>query len=227
MRWTLIAVVGSMLAGCSTAATKPETDTGSSTIDWIEFVQWEDTEYIRNYATAELDNEWPIGKELGEVTFMLDGHAGTQYKIKNGDAAYLPIGTKLYEMEGYDPAFRIVANGDLYEVARPGKSRVLGDFLDIDGEVKRVVLQSSEDLSFIHEFSQKHTEEFIEQLLAIPYAPDSGRREGERIFFAIELKDGSMTRSLYLPETGYLDYGGKASPRIVEIFEEELKAAGN
>ena len=225
MKWTLIVVVGILLAGCSTNPSKQDNNIFKTTIDWVEFVQWENTEYIRNYEASELDIEWPIGKELGEVAFMLNGHAGTQYQINNGDAAYLPIGTKLYEMEGYDPAFRIVANGDVFEVARPGKARLFGDFLDLNGKVERVILQSNEDLSFIHEFSQKHSEEFIEQLLTIPYAPDSENREGEQIFFAIELKDGSMTRSLYLPETGYLNYGGKASPRIVEIFEEELEAA--
>ena len=109
MKWTLIVVVGILLAGCSTASSKPDTGIVNSSIDWVEFIKWENTEYTRNYEVSELDIEWPIGKELGEVTFMLDGHAGTQYQIKNGDAAYLPIGTKLYEMEGYDTSFRIIA----------------------------------------------------------------------------------------------------------------------
>lgn len=225
-KWILIAVC-TLMAGCTSASPQSEHDEAMSIIDWIDFVQWNDTNYTANYEANELKEQWVTGKELGETTYMLDGHAGMNHKAKNGDAAYLPIGTKLYEMEGYDPVFRIVADEKIYEVQEPGHAAVLGDFLDIRGKVKRVILQSEEDLSPVGEFSSEHTEEFVEELLSLPYEPRHELREGSRVFFGIELQDGTMTRSLYWPDTGELNYGSQVSERMAEIFQEEMKAAGD
>lgn len=214
-----------LLSGCSSTLSNPLPSPGNSVIDWVDFVKWNDTTYSANYETNELDLDWETGEEVGKVKYMLDGHAGANHMSKNGDAAYLPKGTKLYEIKGYDPDFRIFADGKVYEVSEAGNFETIGDFLDIQGKVKRVILQSEEDLSFVGEFSEEHAAEFIEELLALPYKEEYELSEGKRVFFGIELEDGSMTRSLYWPETGYITYGGKASDRMKEIFEEEMNIA--
>ncbi|EGQ26099.1 hypothetical protein HMPREF9372_1907 [Sporosarcina newyorkensis 2681] len=63
-------------------------------------------------------------KVLGEVRYTLDGHAGANHRSKNGEAAYLPKGTELYEIKGDDPAFPILANNKLYEVSEAGKAEM-------------------------------------------------------------------------------------------------------
>ncbi|PIC86030.1 hypothetical protein CSV72_10215 [Sporosarcina sp. P20a] len=77
-------------------------------IDWVDFVKWNDATYEANYEINELKKDWETAGEVGEVEYMLDGHASANHQSKNGDAAYLPKGKKLFAMKGYDPAFRII-----------------------------------------------------------------------------------------------------------------------
>ena len=215
-----------IIAGCSNGQSLQgigQSQQAQSVIDWVDIIRWNDTDYVNNYEVNQMKEEWPIGTELSEVKFKMDGHAGANYQMKNGDAAYLDIGTKLYEMKGYDPAFRIVANGKVYEVFQPEKAETIGDFLDIDGKVKRIILQSSYDLSIVGEFSQQRIDEFVDELLALPYDPAvfDDRGTGPRVFFGIELEDGTMTRTVYYPESKVINYGAVASDRLAEILEEE------
>ena len=90
---------------------------------------WNDNTYEFNYKSNELERNWETGAELGEVKYMLNGNAGVNHKTVNGDAAFLSPGTKLYEMKGYDPGFRIIANDNVYEVNEPETLRHLVIFL--------------------------------------------------------------------------------------------------
>ena len=213
-----------LLAACSFNPSRLLPSSHNAIVDWVDFVKWNDTNYSANYEINELEKDWETAGEVGEVKYMLDGHAGSNYTSQNGDAAYFPKGTKLFAMKGYDPAFRIIADGKVYEVSESKKAETIGDFLDIKGKVKRVVLQSEEDLSFIGEFSEEHAEQLIKELLMMPYEPDLRATEGKQVFFGIELVDGTMTRSLYWPETGYINYGGMASEKVREIFKLEMDA---
>ncbi len=227
MRKLLVLLCGIfIIAGCSNGQFLQgfgQSRQTQSVIDWVDSIQWNDSDYVNNYEVNQLKEEWPVGTELGEVTFKMDGHAGANYQLKNGDAAYLDVGTKLYEMEGYDPAFRIVADGKVYEVSHPENAETIGDFLDIDGKVERIVLQSTYDLSIVGEFSQERIDEFVDELLALPYDPAvfDERGSGPRVFFGMELEDGTMTRTVYYPESRVINYGAVVSDRLAEILEQE------
>lgn len=215
-----------LLSACSFNPSRLLPSSPNTIIDWVDFVKWNDTTYTANNEINTLERDWETAGEVGEVKYMLDGHAGPNHRSKNGDAAYLKKGTKLFAMKGYDPAFRIIADGKVYEVSEPEKAETIGDFLDIKDKVKRVILQSNQDLSFVREFSEEHAEQLIEELLVMPFEPNLRGTEGKQVFFGIELKDGTMTRSLYWPETGYINYGGVASERVKEIFEAEMGGYG-
>lgn len=47
-----------------------------------------------------------MGDKVREVTHMLSMHACTDHVTENGDAAFLPIGTVVYELKGYKAQFR-------------------------------------------------------------------------------------------------------------------------
>ena len=152
-------------------------------------MQWNDSIYSANYEINQLEKDWETDGEIGKIKYMLDGHAGSNHRLKNGDASYLSKGTKLYAMKG---------------------------------KVQRVILQSDYDLSFVGEFSAKYAEQLVEELLLMPFEPEIRATEGKSVFFGMELKDGTMTRSLYWPDTGYINYGGLASQKAKEIFEAEM-----
>ncbi|MEG0308118.1 MAG: DUF4362 domain-containing protein [Clostridium sp.] len=70
-------------------------------IDWIDFVKWNDISYEN--ANTLVPNEY-IGNELGEVSKIAPTEVtGTKPpKSENGEAAFLNIGTKLFEIKGYN-----------------------------------------------------------------------------------------------------------------------------
>lgn len=95
-KWMCILVLAviSLTAACSQEGTK-------SVIDWVDFLKIGDKRYIGVYE-AVLTNESYLGEEeIGEVKFTVgDVVTKTDYKIKNGDAAYLPMGTKIKAIKG-------------------------------------------------------------------------------------------------------------------------------
>lgn len=101
-----------LLGGCSNDQTISK-DCPEGIIDYLDVLALHDVEYALN--TSDV-NETRKGKKIGEVTYMLDGHACSDHQMVHGDATYLPIGTQIYEHRDYKRDFRVIANNRLYEV---------------------------------------------------------------------------------------------------------------
>ncbi|MHA6261165.1 hypothetical protein ACXYMX_14860 [Sporosarcina sp. CAU 1771] len=216
-----------ILAGCSPSRFLP--GLAQETIDWVDAVKINDSMYYANYEMNDSGVTFESGSEIGEVHFNMDGHANSSYKMKNNDATYLSKGTKIYEMKDYAPAFRVIANGKVFEIGEPGHAKLLGDFLDIEGKVDTVRFVSYEDDSLIGELSEKLTKAFVEELLALPYEPDAYKTrntDGYAVFLEIVLTDGSITRTSYWPESKFIWYGAIATDRLNDLLVKELAANG-
>ncbi|MGM0903682.1 MAG: hypothetical protein ACQEXB_21600 [Bacillota bacterium] len=76
---------------------------GNVVIDWVDFIKWNGIEY-NGIHTAVIAGESDIGEKIGEIEFMVaDNVTNSNYKIKNGDAAFHEKGTELYRVKGmYD-----------------------------------------------------------------------------------------------------------------------------
>lgn len=86
----------------------PEEDTpsikGNAIIDWVDFVKMNGRSYSGLYAGVLVDGRDVTDHAVGEVKFMVSGAVSNpEYKTKDGDAAFLPIGTKLFEVKGFKP----------------------------------------------------------------------------------------------------------------------------
>ncbi len=88
--------------------------TGDSTVmvDWVDFVQLDGTQYV-----ADLDGKVPavasnqMGSVVGRVECelsVLKFHAEPD-PAADGDAAFIPVGTKLYAVRGYGTSCRVAA----------------------------------------------------------------------------------------------------------------------
>lgn len=72
---------------------------GATVIDWVDFIQFEGKHYTA-VSTAIVSDKNGIGKKAGEVDFKVaDNINSTNYKVKNGDAAFWEKGTALYEVK--------------------------------------------------------------------------------------------------------------------------------
>ncbi len=60
--------------------------------------------------------ESDLGPQIAEIKFKLAGNVrDPDYKVKDGDAAYLEVGTPIHSINGYLPKFRVavVTNGGM------------------------------------------------------------------------------------------------------------------
>lgn len=98
-----------LLSGCQFGFT------GRTIIDWVDFLKLNGITYTGTWHAA-LTDPGKIGKEIGEVRFKVDENVhNSNYKTKDGDAAFLEKGTLIYEVVGY-PVTELVAVADRFAV---------------------------------------------------------------------------------------------------------------
>lgn len=99
-RVLMIAAILMLLAGCS----RQERDgiTVQAEIDWVDFVMLNGHSYTGLYNSIIADPANVTEEEAGRTAFKVaDVVSNPDYTIKDGDAAFLPIGTVLYKVKGY------------------------------------------------------------------------------------------------------------------------------
>ena len=79
-------------------------------IDWVPFVQVHGREYV---ALTSRDSPTPrseLGRVVATVRHTLEGNVhDPHYRARNGDASFLPVGTRLYAVGGFGSWFRVAS----------------------------------------------------------------------------------------------------------------------
>jgi hypothetical protein len=195
-------------------------------IDWADFLKINGIRYSADYEVNNSGLKIEKGKKMGEVTYMLDGNACSDHKSEDGDAAYLSVGTEIYELKGYKSNFRIVADGKIYEVTDNPEAKTIGELFDIEGKVEKVGFASTHDGSHIDDFSEAGTKEFIAQFLELPYEGfekvyKSSLDDKSRIFIDIHLEDGTFVRNSYWLDENVLNPGANGTKELKKIVLNE------
>lgn len=69
-------------------------------VDWIDFIRFQNINYENTNIMLEPDM---VGKELGQVIERAPTKINrVSFQTKNGHAGWLDVGTKFYEVKGYD-----------------------------------------------------------------------------------------------------------------------------
>lgn len=192
-------------------------------IDWIEALKINDIQYYAlPYGSYTVEDNMK-GEVVGEVTFEMDSNACSDHQMQNGDAAYLDVGTEVFEFIGYDPDFRVIANDVIYEVMENETAETVGDLYDIEGKVVGMSLRSYFDGSVITDLNEKRWPEFLDEYLALEYV-GFDKNYGEignedNAFLDIHLEDGTSLRFGYWTEANVVNPGAFASERMLEIIE--------
>jgi hypothetical protein len=196
-------------------------------IEWVDFLMINNIKYYQNYDGTKAVTAEQLGEKIGEISYMLNEHACTEYVAKNGDAAFLPIGTVIYALKGYKADFRVVADNKIYEVRDNPNATAMGDLLDIDGKVEKVSLESAEDGKPIGDFSKEASLQFIRELLPLPYVGFDAVYEAG-IFLRVHLQDGTSFRMVYYPKAnGFTGgaFGTKKLKLLITSQREQIKKA--
>ncbi|MCA1322312.1 hypothetical protein LC085_20755 [Bacillus tianshenii] len=126
-------------------------------IEWIDMVMINDIKYEHHFPEPGDENipiDFEIGRELGKVDYKMADSACSNHNMKNGDAAYLEEGTAIYEIKGYPTALVVAANDKVYVADTNLKAKTAGDLYPMDKLLKNIYIESTEDGSRIHTFSQ-------------------------------------------------------------------------
>jgi hypothetical protein len=79
-------------------------------IDWVDFIQVGTTQYVAGPGSATPLQESDLGPAYAKVKFKVSGNVcDPNYKLKDGDAAYLDPGDTIYEVKGSPPTERLAA----------------------------------------------------------------------------------------------------------------------
>ncbi|KGE16903.1 hypothetical protein [Paenibacillus wynnii] len=94
IKMLILLTVAILLSGCSMR--------GSSAIDWVDFVKLNGNSYSGSWESVIKNPNLVTREIVGEVKFKVsDVVTNPDYRTKDGDAAFLEKGTKLYRVEGF------------------------------------------------------------------------------------------------------------------------------
>jgi hypothetical protein len=95
-------------------------------IDWVDFVQVGQTQFVARVGNPPALHETDLGPAVMTVKFKVEGNiCDPDYKPKDGDAAFLEVGTPVYQVKGYAPSELLAAfrNGEVvaYHAFKPAQ----------------------------------------------------------------------------------------------------------
>ena len=197
-------------------------------IEWVDFLLINDITYYYQ-PEANLDPHATAGDEIGIVTYKLAEQACSDHRSENGDAAFLPEGTKIYEYQGYLPTFRVIAitaeGNKVYEVNRNPTARRVRDLYDIEHKIHRISLKEGKII-----LSESETEEFTKLFLDSEYVGFDKiykTRIADPVSITIKLLDEtSVNLTYWLRPEPAMQPGILVSDGMRSIIEGKLNEAG-
>lgn len=98
----------SFVAACQLPGSTPAC---SAQIDWVNFVEVGSTQYVAGLgASPDALQESDLGPVYAHVKFKVSGNVcDPNYRVKDGDAAFLEPGTPIYQVAGRPPSEELAA----------------------------------------------------------------------------------------------------------------------
>src|ERR1700674_5615766 len=94
-----------LTAACQVPGT---TATCNAQIDWVNFIQLSSTQYIAGPQSPTILQESDVGPVYSHVKFKVSGNVcDPNYRLKDGDAAFLDAGTPIYQVNGQPPGLQL------------------------------------------------------------------------------------------------------------------------
>jgi hypothetical protein len=111
----VIVVLGTLLfaAACQLPGSSSSCN---AQIDWVNFIQVGSTQYVAGPQSPIVLQESELGSVYAHVKFKVSGHiCDPNYRLKDGDAAFLDPGTPIYQVKGQPSSQQLAAlfNGSI------------------------------------------------------------------------------------------------------------------
>ncbi|CAM3922574.1 hypothetical protein COLU111180_14735 [Cohnella lubricantis] len=225
--WLLIPMLLAILPGCQLSGKLAEwTGTCGVVNEWVDFLILNDIHYDRIEGAEPVPDD-QIGDKAGQVKYTMDDHPCSYHQARNGDAAYLAVGTPVFALKDYRPEFRVIANQQIYQVDHNPHAQTMGELLDIEGKVANVSLVSGNDGSIIGYLGADAAEQFVRELLPLQYVGfdeiNKQTKPEYGISLRVHLQDGTSFSIGYKPEANAFTNGafGTESLKILILSERD------
>ena len=214
MKTKLISMVLILLSFALTACTTPNNNNSGAEIDWVDFIVLNNINYLGNYQGDNKYEQGSMDGVIGKVTFNVSKNVkDPAYKLKNGDAAFLPVGTEIYKIKGFKPEFRIAVNTEgkwrVYEADTNPIAKKGEDLLDIKDKVSYIDINSETDgTTELGAIKEKVTiDKLVNMVLASEVDQNRKDQVGQRYFISFHLLDGTNVTRSYWIDSGELSRG--------------------
>ena len=202
---------------------------GTAVIEWVDAVKLEGV----TYGTDQVYGRRLTRKDVGEVFAktrckLAEKVTDPEYDLRDGDATFLTPRTALYEVEGYDPTFRLAARrrGDwvTYQAEWVPDAQTGQDLLDILGRVAYISVNSPKD-GRTEVAAIRNDDEVARLVSLILRAPvdqaltPAGYEYDQQLFVAFHLKDGTVTSHALFPESGLLWRGIQVPEAFIRAID--------
>ena len=238
---SLISLMILLITACSAEKKIQPTPTSSvpeetnTVIDWIDFVHVKDQEYTASYDLAISSEQYIETKPFGKVEFKIGGVVTEpNYKSKNGDASYLPIGTQLYAIKGL-PTDEIMAvkttgvtNGYRIYMTSDSESKYTPDFDTITND-NILTIEVIEGDQIISQLDGDRKEKFLNLLRSglnmENFTPNAS--EGDTIGYRLVMYTaGALSYQFDIFDDQNQVYFYPKNARIIDSAVKEFLAAG-
>ena len=197
------------------------------TTEWVDFVQLNGIQYLRSHQNDGVLGEEDLGEQFATIQYRVsEGCRGGP--IRDGDAAFLAFGTKIYTVKGYDPRFRLAAfrEGELllFDVDSNENARSGAALLDIQGKVETIeVLEigTAQSLATIENGDTVNT--LVEMVLAAGAHPNDIPADDPDYIITFHLRDGTRVSRAYDKDTPILWRGIEVDPQFTELLQEAIE----
>lgn len=79
-------------------------------IDWVNFIQVGSTQYVAGPESPSFLQASDLGPVYAHVKFKVSGNVcDPSYRLKDGDAAFLEVGSPIYQVNGHPPGTQLAA----------------------------------------------------------------------------------------------------------------------
>ena len=225
MRLRSVVLAGCLLLAACGGSARP---VWSST-DYRDFLRFGGvTYYVADHGVGRPLERGDLGPRFAVVRANApESDPAHTYRMRDGDAAFVPAGSPVFTVKGYRPSFRLAASHRgrlrLYEADAADGARTGADLLDLAGRVRYLSVNSGRsELARIKD--RPRVAELVGQVLAAPVRPAGGRAEQRYCFVVFNLADGTAVRRSFFPATGELGPGVFVPPAFTGAVEAALEA---
>lgn len=227
MRWAAALGLMATLAACSA----PPVGGSVTHIDYLQMVRVAGITYLAQPAPGgRALGPGDLGPVVGTTRGRLADDNDPSRQLRDGDATYLPKGTKLHQVNGYLPSFRLTAaymgQWPIFEAYENPAARRGADLLDIQGRVASIEIEDpSRQLKAVGGISAAaEVARLVDLIDSAPVSRAPRPAGGQEYELVFKLKDGTASARTFDIGSGWLAGGLLLPPDFGSAIQAAVAA---